>query len=402
MNRNLEKLNPYPFEKLNKLLAGVTTACDLAPIAWSLGEPKHPAPDFLITALQDPDLIRRGYGAYPPTKGLPELREAISGFLTQRYQLAVAPDPDTQVLPVTGTREALFSFAQAVLTPTDKSLTLMPNPFYQIYEGAALLAGSEPHYLNCTSDGLMPRFEDVSEETWRQCQLLYLCSPGNPTGGILTANELEKLITLSDEFDFIIASDECYSELYFDESSPPSGILEIADRMGRSNFKNCVAFNSLSKRSNIPGVRSGYVAGDAAILEKFLLYRTYHGAAMPVHHQVLSSMAWQDEAHVIENRAAYRSKFKAVTEILSEVWPMDIPAAGFYLWPETPVDDQLFTQRLVQHTNLKVLPGSFLSRETVTGNPGRNRVRMALVATEQECIEAASRVVDQWPSLTRA
>jgi len=242
----------------------------------------------------------------------------------------------------------------------------------------------------------MPDYTSVPTETWERTALVYLCSPGNPTGGVLSTAELEALINLSDEHDFIIAADECYSEIYLDEAAPPPGLLQVASAMGRDDYRNCIAFNSLSKRSNIPGVRSGYVAGDAAILEKFLLYRTYHGAAMPVHHQLLSAMAWQDEDHVRENRRIYRSKFDAVTEILRQVWPVDIPPGGFYLWPETPVDDQLFARRLIEFANIKVLPGSFLSRETTSGNPGAGRVRMALVATEDECIEAAHRIVDRW------
>lgn len=400
MNSNLDRLHPYPFEKLNALLADVEPTSNLEPIAWSVGEPKHAAPPALIAALADPELIRRGFGTYPPTKGLPELRAAICRFLRRRFQLSADLDPDTQVLPVTGTREALFSFAQAVLDAGQDSLTLMPNPFYQIYEGAALLAGSEPVFLDCNNANLMPDFSSVSADTWRRCRLVYLCSPGNPTGGLHTREELKQLITLSDEFDFIIASDECYSEIYFDESAPPVGLLQVASEMGRTDYRNCISFNSLSKRSNIPGVRSGYAAGDASVLQKYLLYRTYQGAAMPVHHQLLSAMAWEDETHVIENRAIYRSKFKTVTGILNQVWDTVIPAAGFYLWPQTPVDDEAFAVRLIQHANVKVLPGSFLSRDGGSGNPGQNRVRMALVATEAECIEAAERIVASWDRLS--
>ena len=399
MNRNLDKLHPYPFERMNSLLSGLEPSPDADLIAWSIGEPKHAAPDFLVDLLNDPDFIRRGYSAYPPTKGLPELRASISDFLHRRYSLSQRPDPETQVLPVNGTREALFAFAHAVITPSEDGLCLMPNPFYQIYEGAALLAGSTPHYLNATDTGL-PEFDDVSESVWQRCQLLYLCSPGNPTGSVIDIKQLQELIRLSDEFNFVIASDECYSEIYQQEDKPPPGILEAADSMGRTDFRNCIAFNSLSKRSNIPGVRSGLVAGDAAILEKFLLYRTYHGAAMPVHHQLISQRAWQDEDHVIRNREIYRSKFNAVSQILSNVWPHEIPDAAFYLWPRTPIDDQLFTQRLFTETAIKVLPGSFLSRHTENGSPGQNRVRIALVATEDECTEAASRIVDAWDRLS--
>lgn len=400
MNENLEKLHPYPFEKMNALLDGIDPPADKPMIAWSVGEPKHPAPDFLVEQLSSPDFIRQGFGAYPPTRGLPELRSAIAGFLKGRYTLDTTPDPEHQVLPVNGTREALFAFAHTVLTEADQSLTLMPNPFYQIYEGAALLAGSTPHYMNADPATGLPDFDAIEESTWRQCQLLYLCSPGNPTGAVISVEQMKKLVQLSQEAGFIIASDECYSEIYADESNPPPGILQACNELGISDYRNCIAFNSLSKRSNIPGVRSGFVAGDADILEKFLLYRTYHGAAMPVHHQLISTLAWQDEEHVINNRAIYRSKFAAVTDILRQVWPVEIPEAAFYLWPETPVDDRTFTVRLFSETGIKVLPGSFLSRETAAGCPGRNRVRIALVATESECSEAAQRIVDNWQHLT--
>ena len=399
MNRTLDRLHPYPFERLNTLLEGMDTESNLPLIAWSVGEPNHPSPDFLVELMNDESFIRLGFGAYPPTKGLPELRQAITGYLKRRYQLTEEPDADHQVLPVSGTREALFSFAHAVLTPTDDSVTVMPNPFYQIYEGAALLAGSRPYYLNSEGDTGLPDFDSIPESIWQECQLLYLCTPGNPSGAVIGAEVLQGLIERSEEFDFVIASDECYSEIYADESAPPPGLLEIAARMGRNDYKNCVAFNSLSKRSNIPGVRSGYIAGDAKLLDRFLLYRTYHGAAMPVHHQLISAAAWQDEAHVVTNRKVYRQKFSAVIRVLESVWPAAAPEATFYLWPETPIDDQLFARRLMQHTNIKVLPGSFLSRETDEGNPGKNRVRMALVATETECVDAAHRIVEAWPKL---
>ena len=399
MNRNLNRLQPYPFERLNTLLEGMDTESNLPLIAWSVGEPKHPAPDFLVELMNDESFIRLGFGAYPPTKGLPELRQAITGYLKRRYQMTEEPDADHQVLPVSGTREALFSFAHAVLTPTDDSVTVMPNPFYQIYEGAALLAGSRPYYLNSEGDTGLPDFDSIPESIWQECQLLYLCTPGNPSGAVIGSEVLQGLIERSEEFDFVIASDECYSEIYADESAPPPGLLEIAARMGRNDYKNCVAFNSLSKRSNIPGVRSGYIAGDAKLLDRFLLYRTYHGAAMPVHHQLISAAAWQDQAHVVTNRKVYRQKFSAVIRVLESVWPAAAPEATFYLWPETPIDDQLFARRLMQHTNIKVLPGSFLSRETDEGNPGKNRVRIALVATETECVDAAHRIVEAWPKL---
>ena len=397
MNNNLEKLYPYPFQRFNQLLDGVTSETNLSQIAWSMGEPKHAAPDFLVNALTDTALIREGFGTYPPTKGTPALRTAIANFINRRFGLDTALDPDLNVLPVTGTREALFAFAQAVIEPQSDSVTVMPNPFYQIYEGAALLAGSKPYYVNCEpGNGYLPDFDGVPEEVWQRCQLLYLCSPGNPTGAVMGIAQIQTLIALSDKYNFIIASDECYSEIYMDEENPPAGLLEAASLLGRDDYKNCVAFNSLSKRSNLPGLRSGYVAGDAEIMQKFLLYRTYHGSAMSMHHQVLSTLAWNDEQHVIENRQVYRDKFALVADILNPVWPMAIPEAGFYFWPETPISDPDFAVRLVQLANVKVLPGSYLSRATDSGNPGTNRVRIALVATQSECIKAAERIVDCW------
>ena len=397
MNNNLEKLYPYPFQRFNQLLDGVTSETNLSQIAWSMGEPKHAAPDFLVNALTDTALIREGFGTYPPTKGTPALRTAIANFINRRFGLEPALDPDLNVLPVTGTREALFAFAQAVIEPQSDSVTVMPNPFYQIYEGAALLAGSKPYYVNCEpGNGYLPDFDGVPEEVWQRCQLLYLCSPGNPTGAVMGIAQIQTLIALSDKYNFIIASDECYSEIYMDEENPPAGLLEAASLLGREDYKNCVAFNSLSKRSNLPGLRSGYVAGDAEIMQKFLLYRTYHGSAMSMHHQVLSTLAWNDEQHVIENRQVYRDKFALVADILNPVWPMAIPEAGFYFWPETPISDPDFAIRLVQLANVKVLPGSYLSRATDSGNPGTNRVRIALVATQSECIKAAERIVDCW------
>ena len=397
MNNNLEKLYPYPFQRFNQLLDGVTSETNLSQIAWSMGEPKHAAPDFLVNALTDTALIREGFGTYPPTKGTPALRTAIANFINRRFGLDTALDPDLNVLPVTGTREALFAFAQAVIEPQSDSVTVMPNPFYQIYEGAALLAGSKPYYVNCEpGNGYLPDFDGVPEEVWQRCQLLYLCSPGNPTGAVMGIAQIQTLIALSDKYNFIIASDECYSEIYMDEENPPAGLLEAASLLGRDDYKNCVAFNSLSKRSNLPGLRSGYVAGDAEIMQKFLLYRTYHGSAMSMHHQVLSTLAWNDEQHVIENRQVYRDKFALVADILNPVWPMAIPEAGFYFWPETPISDPAFAVRLVQLANVKVLPGSYLSRATDSGNPGTNRVRIALVATQSECVKAAERIVDCW------
>ncbi|MFP6805800.1 MAG: succinyldiaminopimelate transaminase [Pseudomonadales bacterium] len=402
MNERLDQLHPYPFEKLNRLLENTPTP-DTHPIALSLGEPKHPAPDFIVDAYAETSSIRKSFGTYPPTKGLPELRQAIAAFVTRRFKLDADIDPESQVLPVTGTREALFAFAQTIINGSDttkNSLTMMPNPFYQIYEGAALLAGSTPRYLNCNAaNNFKPDFSSVSDDEWRQCQLIYICTPGNPGGATMSLDELQYLIRKSDQFDFVIASDECYSEIYRDEACPPNGLLEAAARMGRTDFKNCVSFNSLSKRSNLPGLRSGYACGDASILKKFLLYRTYHGSAMSVHNQWASTAAWNDEAHVVANRVLYREKFDAFSEILEDCWPMIIPDASFYLWPETPYDDQAFTQRLLSETNIKVLPGSYLSRTQDGTNPGANRVRMALVATIDECIDAANRIKSAWNSI---
>jgi N-succinyldiaminopimelate aminotransferase len=393
MNPLLDELQPYPFERFNALLDGVKSSASQPLIAWSLGEPRHEAPDFLVSQMQEGDIIRRGFGTYPPTRGLPELRESIAEFLARRYQLPRKPDPESQVLPVNGTREALFAFAQAVIDPAGGGITMMPNPFYQIYEGAALLAGTRPWFLNCTaSNGFLPDFSTVPDSVWRDCRLLYICSPGNPTGAVMDIECLKQVVTLAQQHDFIVASDECYSEIYLDETMPPPGVLQAASELGLDGFDRCIAFNSLSKRSNLPGMRSGYVAGDADILAGFLKYRTYHGSAMPVHHQLLSTLAWQDDEHVLQNRRLYREKIFAVKAILDPVWPMDVPEAGFYFWPETPIPDQDLAVRLIELANVKVLPGSFLSRDTTTGNPGENRVRIALVATMQECVEAAERI----------
>ena len=396
MNRRLDQLHPYPFERLNALLEDIEPPADMAAIALSLGEPKHRAPDFIIDSYSNKESITRGFGTYPPTKGLPELRRAIADFVSRRFASTI--DPDTQVLPVNGTREALFAIAQTVIDGQSNSITMMPNPFYQIYEGAAILAGGTPKYIPCTEDsGFNPDFSNVSDDEWKACSLVYICTPGNPSGSVMSIEELQNLIVKSDEYDFTIVSDECYSEIY--ASSPPPGLLEAATRLGRHDYRNCVALNSLSKRSSLPGLRSGYACGDADILAKFLLYRTYHGSAMPVQNQWISAEAWQDETHVIENRKRYSEKYEAVLAILANVWPMQRPPAGFYLWPETPVADDEFTRRLFAHTNIKVVPGSFLSRETDRGNPGTNRVRLALVAGVDECAEAAERIRQFWHKL---
>ncbi len=390
MNPYLSRLEPYPFTKLNALYAKITPPAQRHGIALSVGEPQHPAPSFVMDTIAQhlPSL-----GTYPKTTGSDELRQAIAAWLCRRFALGHI-DADAQVLPVNGTREALFSFAQALIDPADDALVLCPNPFYQIYEGAAFLAGAQPVFINCTADTqYRPDFDSVSAQQWRQCQLLYLCSPGNPTGAVLPLEQLQQLIHLAWEHDFVIASDECYSEIYPDESAPPPGLLQACAALGDANYRNCVVFHSLSKRSNLPGLRSGFVAGDAEILRGYLQYRTYHGCAMPLHHQLGSIAAWQDEDHVVNNRQRYREKFAAVLAILQPHLPVEAPQAGFYLWPRTPVADTVFAQCLYREEHLKVLPGSFLARATHTGNPGANRVRMALVATLDDCVEAATRIV---------
>ncbi len=389
MNPDLNTLQPYPFEKLNRLKAEVSPPSDRAHIALSIGEPKHQPPSFVVE-----ELITHLHGLanYPLTKGRPELRQAIVDWLSCRFALpAGSLDAERHVLPVAGTREALFAFAQAVVDRSHEALVLSPNPFYQIYEGAALLAGAEPYFMNTTAaSGFLPDLEAIPAEVWSRCQLLYLCTPGNPTGAVAPIDYLQRLIALADEHDFIIASDECYSELYFD--TPPPGLLQAAAAMGRDDYRRCVVFHSLSKRSNLPGLRSGFVAGDAEVLADFLKYRTYHGCALPPHTQAASIRAWSDEGHVEANRALYQAKFEAVLEILSPVLEVEQPDAGFYLWAKTPIADDAFAQGLFAAENVTVLPGSYLSREAHGINPGAGRVRMALVAELDECLEAAQRI----------
>lgn len=404
MNPDLNRLHPYPFEKLRLLKDGIVPPTDKSSIALSIGEPKHAAPDFVLEEMTNQ---LRGLENYPLTKGTLALRESIAQWLANRFDIATnLLDPEQHILPVNGTREALFAFAQAVIDRNESALgsplIVMPNPFYQIYEGAAFLSGAEPFFMNTLEDtGFVPDFESVPVEIWERCQLIYLCSPGNPTGAVIGEAALRKLIALADEHDFIIASDECYSEIYFDETQPPVGLLEVAANIGRTDFKRCVVFHSLSKRSNLPGLRSGFVAGDADILAQFLLYRTYHGCAMSLPNQAASIKAWDDEKHVADNRSRYREKFDAVLEILSPVLDVQRPDAGFYLWPKTPdvsgVDDETFTRDLFAQQNVTVVPGRYLSRNTQTQegktiNPGENRVRMALVAPLEECIDAAKRI----------
>ena len=391
MNNALNQLQPYPFEKLRQLLGGVQPPADKSPIALSIGEPKHRSPDFVARALAD---NLEQLAVYPTTLGIPALRQAIADWCSKRFGVPAGwLDAAQHVLPVNGTREALFSFTQTVVNRSNDALVVSPNPFYQIYEGATLLAGAQPHYLPCLDEnGFNPDFAAVPAEVWPRCQLLFLCSPGNPTGALIPLETLKTLIALADQYDFVIAADECYSELYFDEENPPAGLLSACAALGRSDFKRCVVFHSLSKRSNLPGLRSGFVAGDAEILKAFLLYRTYHGCAMPVHVQLASVAAWQDEAHVRANRDLYRAKYAAVLAILQPVLDVQRPDGSFYLWAKTPIDDTLFTRDLFAQQHVTVVPGSYLSRAVNGDNPGAGRIRMALVAPLAECVEAAERI----------
>ena len=392
MNGDLVRLQPYPFERLARLMAGATPPAALGHISLSIGEPKHPTPGFLTEEVL---AHLHGLSTYPTTRGMLPLRRAICDWLVRRFRLpAGSLDPDRHVLPVNGTREALFAFAQAVVERNSSGrLVMMPNPFYQIYEGAALLAGAEPHYLRCGADnGYVADFDAVNASSWEQCQLLYLCSPANPSGAVTPQATLQRLIELAHQFDFVIACDECYSEIYLDENQPPAGLLQAAASMGNESYSRCIVFHSLSKRSNAPGLRSGFVAGDSAIIESFFLYRTYHGCAMPLHNQAASKLAWSDEAHVVENRRLYLEKFEAVLDILEGTLDVGRPPAGFYLWPNTPISDTEFARRLFEQQNVSVLPGSYLSRTFEGNNPGANRIRMALVAPLDECVEAARRI----------
>jgi len=393
MNRNLDRLHPYPFEKLARLKAGISVPEHLAPISLGIGEPKHPSPEFVKQVISD-NLDK--LANYPTTRGTDGLRQAIADWATRRFKLSAGSlDPAANVVPVNGTREAIFALVQAVIDIRKPAKVLSPNPFYQIYEGAAFLAGADPVYLPCDGEnGFIPDFDAVPESVWEDCQLLFLCSPGNPSGAVIPRDTLAKVIELADRHDFLIASDECYSELYPDESKPPEGLLQTCAALGRDDFKRCIVFHSLSKRSNLPGLRSGFVAGDADVLRDYLKYRTYHGCAMPIHNQLASIAAWNDEDHVRENRAAYRAKFEVVVPILREVMNIDFPDAGFYLWPETPMDDETFARELSARQNVHVLPGRYLSRTVDGYNPGENRVRMALVAPLEECVEAARRIVE--------
>ncbi|WP_198265958.1 succinyldiaminopimelate transaminase [sulfur-oxidizing endosymbiont of Gigantopelta aegis] len=393
MNPALELLKPYPFEKLAELKKNINPNGQLKHIALSIGEPKHEPPGFVFDAIKN---NFNGLAQYPSTRGMPALRQTLASWIERRFKLNENQlDPETQVLPVNGTREALFSFAQAVIDRKERDpLVVMPNPFYQIYEGAAILAGATPYFVNaCERTYFLPDFDNIPTNIWKHCQLLYICSPGNPSGEVIDKSSMQKLIRIAHQYDFIIASDECYSELYREEHRPPPGLLEAANDMGVSDFKNLVAFNSLSKRSNVPGLRSGYIAGDAEIIKKFLLYRTYHGSAMPITTQYASIACWQDENHVLANRDAYREKYKAFIEILNPVIEIHAPPASFYIWLKVPCgDDEKFAAKLFQDQNITVLPGSYLSRKTGQANPGLGYARIALVAPLEECIEAANRI----------
>lgn len=391
MNPHLDALQAYPFERLAALTAGIETAARTRHVPLEIGEPKHAPPDFVVEALRDPHILASGLVAYPPTRGGDSLRVAVSGWLARRYGARV--DAERQILPVNGTREALFSFGQTILSGAGSALVLLPNPFYQIYEGAALLRGATPWYVPCAPSGI-PDFDCVDDAVWRATELVYICSPGNPTGAVIPEHELRRLIERSDRFDFVIASDECYSEIYRDESHPPVGLLQAAAAMGNTEFRRCVAFNSLSKRSNLPGLRSGFAAGDADIIERFYLYRTYHGCAMPEHVQAASALAWGDESHVRANRARYREKFEVTHPILAEAMDVDMPEASFYLWPRTPVDDETFARKLYAADNITVMPGSYLGRRQDGVNAGRNRIRIALVDELATCADAVRRIRD--------
>ncbi|MCX7192272.1 MAG: succinyldiaminopimelate transaminase [Proteobacteria bacterium] len=390
MNPDLNRLQPYPFQKLAALFREVTPNQDYRPISLSIGEPKHDTPQFIRDAITN---NLGGLANYPTTAGSDALRSTIAGWLARRYGIPT-PDFKTQVLPVNGSREALFAFAQAVIDRTKpEPAVVCPNPFYQIYEGAAFLAGATPYFLNTVpSDNYALNFGQLPIDVWQRTQLIYVCSPGNPTGRVIPIDEWKVLFEMSDRYGFVIASDECYSEIYFD--TPPLGALQAAQQLGRCDYRNLVVFSSLSKRSNVPGMRSGFVAGDARVIEKFALYRTYHGSAMNPVIQAASISAWNDEAHVAENRRLYAKKFTRVAEILSPVLPVVLPDAAFYLWVRTPISDTAFAQALYRDYNVTVLPGSYLARSAQGINPGEHFVRLALVASVDETVEAAQRIAE--------
>jgi N-succinyldiaminopimelate aminotransferase len=400
VNPRLELLQSYPFQKLTTLLAGVKPNPGVRPISLYIGEPKHPTPEFIKHALSN---ALSGLASYPATLGEETLRAAIAQWLERRYGIPRV-DPATQVIPVNGSREALFAIAHAVVDPTRPEPTVVcPNPFYQIYEGAALLAHAKPVYLNNSPDrNYTFDWEELTAQVWKHTQLVYVCSPANPTGHVMPLSEWKALFELSDRYGFVIAADECYSEIHFDEAYPPMGALQAAQALGRDGYPRLIVFSSLSKRSNVPGMRSGFVAGDAAVLKKFLLYRTYQGCAMSPPVQVASTAAWQDEAHVLENRRLYREKFDTALSIIKPVMDVEMPDAAFYLWARTPLGDDQFTRRLYEAQAVSVLPGSYLARQAHGVNPGANRVRIALVASTEECAEAARRIRDFAASLREA
>ncbi len=393
MNPNLSRLQAYPFERLRQLFASVQPNPAFTPISLGIGEPRHAAPELVKQAYCDAILHSGGLSVYPATAGDASLRSAITQWLQRRYGL---PLSSAQILPINGSREALFAFAQTVLQPRadgQAALVVCPNPFYQIYEGAAYLAGAEPFFVNSDPQrNFAQDWDSVPQAVWSRTQLLFVCSPGNPAGAVMPLSEWAKLFDLSDRYGFVIASDECYSEIYFRDEAPLGG-LEAAANLGRSDFKNLVSFTSLSKRSNVPGMRSGFCAGDAALIKQFLLYRTYHGSAMSPVVQAASAAAWNDESHVVDNRAKYRAKFAQVTPMLSSVLDVALPDAGFYLWAKVKGSDTDFARELLANYNVTVLPGSFLAREAHGSNPGAGRIRMALVAETDECVEAAGRIV---------
>jgi N-succinyldiaminopimelate aminotransferase len=392
LNPRLGRLQTYPFQKLTALLEGAKPNPALRLIPLYIGEPKHPTPEFIKRALTE---NLSGLAAYPATAGTPELREAIAAWLEKRYGIPKI-DATTQVIPVTGTREALFAIAQAVVDTTKPDpVVVCPNPFYQIYEGAALLAGATPVFLNqVAANDYALDLGQIAPDVWRRAQLVYVCSPGNPTGHVMTLADWKALFELSDRYGFVIASDECYSEIHFDEANPPLGGLGAAHKLGRTGYPRLVMFSSLSKRSNVPGMRSGFIAGDAGLIEAFLLYRTYHGSAMSPAVGAASTVAWRDEAHVVENRRLYREKFDTAISILKPVLDVSMPDAAFYLWVHTPIPDPEFTRRLYESQAVSVLPGSYLARESRGINPGTDRIRIALVSSTEECAESARRIRD--------
>ena len=391
MNTGQNQLRPYPFERLRKLRERIHPPKNNAFIDLSIGEPKHPPPKFIT------DVMRDSIGKvslYPGTKGSSEIRNAIATWIENRFKLpSKILSPETQVLPANGTREALFGISQLLVRAGSQQLVGMPNPFYQIYEGAAFLAGGMPYYFDCVEENsFKPNWKDVPERIWESLVVLYICSPGNPSGRVLDATDYEELIRRADKHDFTIIADECYSEIYLDEETPPLGLLQWCAENGRHTFKRCIVMNSLSKRSNVPGLRSGFIAGDKRIIEAFYKYRTYQGGAMPLQVQEASAAAWKDEKHVLHNRQLYRKKIETVTGILKEVLNVEKPQAGFYLWPDVGSDDIAFCETLLSQAGILVLPGQYLARDSEKGNPGRNRVRMALVADEKLCETAAKRI----------